>query len=212
MQSFLISTLAVATLSGGAGHFNDSFRSFDDTKWLKTSHMHGICQVTPNLAKTSMGKLILAVAAAPKLQCSDIESREYFSYGSYRARMKMPKTKGVVSAFFTYRNDPVDAINIELLSKESQIVRFTTWKDNKNNSYKTDLGFDPSANFHTYGFDWREDRVDFFVDSKKLWTSTESIPNHAGKLLFNAWTGNPKFGGGPPSRKTWLFVDWVKVR
>jgi beta-glucanase (GH16 family) len=63
------------------------------------------------------------------------------------------------------------------------------------------LGFDPCSAFHRYGFLWTPGSIVFTVDGKSVRTFSEGDLNTSatGFVMANAWTGNPNWGGGPPT-------------
>ena len=52
-----------------------------------------------------------------------------------------------------------------------------------------DLGFDAAEDFHTYAFEWHEDKIVWFVDGVEVYSATESIPVTESKIMMNAWCG-----------------------
>src|SRR3546814_16281287 len=55
-----------------------------------------------------------------------------------------------------------------------------------------DLGFDASAGFHTYAFEWRPDSIRWFVDGRQVHEETGArgpLPSHPGKIFLHAWAG-----------------------
>lgn len=85
--------------------------------------------------------------------------------------------------------------------------------------------FDHSAQYYTYGFEWRADRVTFWIDledgagPRELWEVTgnpgDRIPNIASPTFFNVWH-NPvnwftRADAPAPTRNAVMRVDWVSV-
>jgi hypothetical protein len=84
--------------------------------------------------------------------------------------------------------------------------------------------FDASKDFYEYGFSWDQDYVRFFIIDKEdnkieLWNynSSEHIPTHPGKLVFNVWhtndwqcVDNGEYRLDQPSSDATLFIDKVK--
>ena len=108
--------------------------------------------------------------------------------------MKAIKNDGVVSSFFTYTGptdgNPWDEIDIEILGKDTTKVQFNYFTDSKgNHEYMHDLGFDAAEDFHTYAFEWHEDKIVWFVDGVEVYSASESIPVTEGKIMMNAWCG-----------------------
>lgn len=118
----------------------------------------------------------------------------FYGYGRYEVSMKAIKNDGVVSSFFTYTgpydNNPWDEIDVEILGKDTTKVQFNYFTDSKGeHEYMHDLGFDASEDFHTYAFEWYEDKIIWYVDGTEVHRATENIPSTKGKIMMNAWCG-----------------------
>lgn len=122
-------------------------------------------------------------------------------FARYRVKMKPVTEAGVVTAFFTYMyDDSLDdnnhEIDVEILKESDGIIRcyFTTWRDydpaglatDKESSF-VELDEEFAAEFHTYGFDWFYDRVDFYIDGEIKSTHSTTVPDELGYLMVNAW-------------------------
>lgn len=108
--------------------------------------------------------------------------------------MKPIKNDGVVSSFFTYTgpsdNNPWDEIDIEFTGKDTTKVQFNYFTNGRgNHEYMHDLGFDASEDFHTYAFEWYEDKILWFVDGVEVHSADKQIPVTRGKIMMNAWCG-----------------------
>ena len=124
----------------------------------------------------------------------EFRSIDFYGYGRYEVSMKAIKNDGVVSSFFTYTgpsdNNPWDEIDVEVLGKDTTKVQFNYYTNGKgNHEHMHDLGFDASEEFHTYAFEWHEDKIIWFVDGEEVHRMTESIPVTKGKIMMNAWCG-----------------------
>lgn len=87
-------------------------------------------------------------------------------------------------------------------------------------------GFDASAQFHTYGFDWQPDRIRWWMlhpttaDTVVLWDykGERGIPQHPSKYRMNFWhTNNWSVETNPkslerPMKRFELEVDWMGYR
>ncbi len=87
-------------------------------------------------------------------------------------------------------------------------------------------GFDASAQFHTYGFDWRSDRIRWWMlhpttaDTVVLWDyqGERGIPQHPSRYRMNFWhTDNWAVETNPkslekPEKRFELEVDWMEYR
>lgn len=140
---------------------------------------------------------------------AEYRTKDHFGFGMYETRMKPIKNDGVVSSFFTYTGpseDTVwDEIDIEFLGKDTTKVQFNYYTNGEGgHEFLYDLGFDASESFHTYGFDWKEDSITWYVDSKPVYTAKKDIPQVPGQIMMNVWPGvgvddwlKPFDGNGP---------------
>lgn len=143
-------------------------------------------------------QLIIDKDAVPKdnvpYSGGEFRSREFYGYGRYEVSMKAIKNDGVVSSFFTYTgptdNNPWDEIDVEILGKDTTKVQFNYFTDSRgNHEYMHDLGFDAAEDFHTYAFEWYEDKIIWYVDGVEVHRATDNIPVTEGKIMMNAWCG-----------------------
>jgi len=124
----------------------------------------------------------------------EFRSDDHYRYGRYEVSMKAIKNDGVVSSFFTYtgpsEGNPWDEIDIEILGKDTTKVQFNYFTDSVGeHEYMHDLGFDAAEDFHTYAFEWHEDKIVWFVDDVEVYTATENIPVTESRIMMNAWCG-----------------------
>ncbi len=124
----------------------------------------------------------------------EYRSKGFYGYGRYEVSMKAIKNDGVVSSFFTYTgpsdNNPWDEIDIEILGKDTTKVQFNYFTDSRgSHEHMHDLGFDASEDFHTYAFEWYEDKIVWFVDGEEVYTADTTIPSVPGKIMMNTWPG-----------------------
>lgn len=125
---------------------------------------------------------------------AEYRSKDFYGFGRYEVSMKAIKNDGVVSSFFTYTgpsdNNPWDEIDIEILGKDTTKVQFNYFTSGKGeHEYLYDLGFDAAEDFHTYAFEWHNDRIVWFVDGAEVYSAAENIPVTKGKIMMNAWCG-----------------------
>ena len=146
----------------------------------------------------------------------EYRSRSFYGYGDFGVMMKPSKTYGTASTFFLYTGEwdseelhPSqsegdtknpgnvegihDEIDIEFLGKDTTKVQFNYFTNGKGgHEYMYNLGFDASAEYHSYGFRFEEDRITWFVDNKPVYTVTEDIPTHPGRIITNYWCGDAR--------------------
>jgi endo-1,3-1,4-beta-glycanase ExoK len=154
--------------------------------------------------------------------CGEIQTYKTYSYGRYESRMKASKGSGMNSAFFTYIGPPngaalQDEIDFEFLGKDEQLVQVGYWHDGKNYDVKVvDLGFDASAAYHDYVFEWYPDHVVWFVDGKQIHETSGDYPIPAlpGKIFFSLWSGGKPvddwLGHFTYESQREFDVEWVK--
>ena len=122
-----------------------------------------------------------------------------FHYGYYAVCMKAARCNGTISSFFTYTHYPVwDEIDIEFLGKNFAQVQFNYYTNGVGgHEYLHDLGFDATADFHEYGFEWLKDSITWYVDGVKIHTATENLPSHPQYLMMNLWNciGHDEWSG-----------------
>ena len=212
------------------------------------------CFLDPLNATVSSGMLRLTTQAAIggySPEGAQVRTSEEYGFGSYRVRMKSsPGTGptligdgiGVVNGFFVYKDAGGGAfweIDIEVRSKLQWLlghpIDFTVHGPGACGGqsqchFSFNAPFDPSAAFHVYGFDWRADGIDFFVDPDPCvpgsgWVGhvpisgqvPALIPQSPGSLILNNWTCGPNatgdqraFAGMSPAIATQMLVDWVR--
>ena len=168
------------------------------------------------------GVLKLTVTAG-KLEGGEIQSvgdgGSNFSYGYYEVRMKVAKESGAAGccvSFFWIQAPGYGPgeIDIEFLTNEawtatSGAVHYSVHP--AHTSVKRNLPFNPSSDFHRYGFLWTPTQVIYTVDGVAVYTFNSGVPASApGYIMANAWTGAPTWGGGPPSQNATSVYDWIK--
>ena len=153
----------------------------------------------------------------------EYRTNDHYSYGYYETSMQAIKNDGVVSSFFTYtgpsENNPWDEIDIEVLGKDTTKVQLNYYTNGQgNHEYMYDLGFDASEGYHTYGFDWQEDSITWYVDGKAVYTATIDIPSTPGRIMMNTWPGIgvdswlKAFDGTTPLTARYQWVTYKKNR
>lgn len=137
-----------------------------------------------------------------------------FHFGRYEVIMRPAAGSGLVSAMFTHtdesQGDPhQDEVDIEFLGnrpREMQINYFT--KGEPADLGGVALGFDASAWFQLYAFEWEEDEIRWYVGDELVHTARHEdhpIPQLPQRLMINVltgseaqydWHGRPTFESG----------------
>ena len=140
----------------------------------------------------------------------EYKTLQRFQYGRIEARMKPAKGAGLVSSLFTYSDpfgnteltnpDDHDEIDIEFLGDDTTKVQLNYWKAGQGgHEFAFDLGFDAAASFNNYAFEWRRDRIDWFVNDQLAHSVTgNALPSIQGHIFANLWPVDPSvdFAGG----------------
>jgi beta-glucanase (GH16 family) len=154
-------------------------------------------------------------------------------------RAKNTVISGVGSFIFTYQEaDGIfDEIDIEIVGDDAATLpdghptdetgwtdaRFNTWANSDTQTSKPHVTHkkpivDASGQktshsdhqFHTYTIDWREDRVDFFIDGVHQQTIDNLVPDSPARLLVGvrhmSWTGPLDWEGTQT-----MIIDWIRV-
>jgi beta-glucanase (GH16 family) len=162
-----------------------------------------------------------------------IQTREEFLFGRWEARLKPSSVPGVLNSFYTIDWDNTadnssasdgtkQEIDIEFLtfafSKDSGSVHYAVHEQNRK-SIETNpdvpLSFNPSDDFHVYGFDITPEKIEWFVDSKILKTyayadsyATITAPY---QLKLNVWSSKNWINGPPQADvETVYLIDWIR--
>jgi len=137
-------------------------------------------------------------ASGRRYASGEYQSRRFFGYGRFEARLKAIAAPGIVTGFFTYtgptfKGAPHDEIDFEFLGRSPRQVQVNYYTDGKGgHETMIDLGFDASEDFHTYAFEWRPDSIRWFVDGRLVHEETGArgpLPSHPGKIFLHVWAG-----------------------
>lgn len=190
-------------------------------KWTGT----GGNLLDPANAVIAGGQLKLSVSAGVKTgaEIQSLPGKNGFpqlgpgwGYGYYEARMKVTPVSGTVASIFWVEapNYGPHEWDVEFLTDESPRTKVHFTRHPSNATFIYDLGFDWSAAFHRYGFLWTPGRLDFTVDRVIVHTMTDPEMGTGAKgfLMANVWTGNPNWGGGPPTSKTTTAYEGISFK
>ncbi|GAA6018220.1 hypothetical protein JCM11491_005638 [Sporobolomyces phaffii] len=173
------------------------------------------------------GALRLKVTAYPdgpadEVESGEIESHDYYHYGTIEAWAKATDVPGVCQGIFFFESDYAE-IDIELLSSyytkgyeysvepgaqfTNQAVVAGTASTRNARAY----GFDPAADFHNYTIQWTPTTTAFFIDGKHQDTFKKNVPKVASQIVFNNWAnGDPNWSAGPPKEAAYFHIKSIK--
>lgn len=127
----------------------------------------------------------------------EIRTNEFFRYGYFEMKMKMPRGMGIIMGFFTYAgaDGPVKPheIDIEILGRHPRIYETALHEGGSALGKKIDLPFDSSDGFHTYGFDWQPDGVRWYADGKLIHSDNQGRAiriQRPQQLMISLWASD----------------------
>ncbi|MFF5228980.1 glycoside hydrolase family 16 protein [Dactylosporangium sp. NPDC000521] len=153
----------------------------------------------------------------------EYRSNDLFSYGRFEARLKAVKNPGTVTSFFTYTGpsdgQPWDEIDVEILGKNTNQLQ-TNYFTGGVGGHETviNLGFDASAGYHNYAFEWwNGGTINWFVDGRLVHQENGSrgaLPTRPQRIMMNLWPGVGVDGWLQPfrypGRTLTATYEWVK--
>ncbi|WP_298262232.1 family 16 glycosylhydrolase [uncultured Litoreibacter sp.] len=119
-------------------------------------------------------------------------------YGCYEVRMQAASHPGVVTGFFTYTGPHYgtrhDEIDIEFLGRNTRQMHVAWFIDGQLQNHFVDLGFDAAEKMVDYAFEWRPERLRWFVNGALVFerhAKDGAIPAVPGRLFVNLWAADP---------------------
>lgn len=196
----------------------DNFDQISSINWelLENTFPYNLVQFSPNnvMLKKKGGINInfkKQKLAEREYTSGAVMSNSNYKFGRFEIEMKPVKANGLISAFFLYRIDPWQEIDIEFLGSDTTKmlanVYFNPGEDGTMNNFGDsgtpvliDLGFDASIDFHHYAIEWDPNEIRWFVDNDLVHVRTTGyptpIPDLPMKVHINLWaTGNAKLAG-----------------
>lgn len=198
--------------------------------WRVATWRQNKTQMSPDRsAVDGQGHLVQTVLAGEPARGGSVQTSKEFGWGRWVARIKISDVPGVINTMFTKDWDDLDTSESESDGKRGEVdFEFLTYTFGKGTGevhlaihlknhtplwhLDIPLDFNPSEDFHEWGFDILPDRVVWHVDGKVIhtWKYTESEridPNY--EFFFNSWT-QKKWIKGPPTADAKYQIDWVK--
>ena len=151
-----------------------------------------------------------------------LNSEELFSfqYGYVEVRALMPAGQGLWPAIWMLESDggwPAEYDIVEVLGHDPGTLHATAHWSDETGRHRTDHAsattFDSSDGFHTYGFLWARDRVEWHFDGELVHASDNRVHDQSMYLLLNlavggAWPGRPDATTPFPAT---MRIDHVRV-
>jgi endo-1,3-1,4-beta-glycanase ExoK len=187
--------------------FVERFSEFDATRWyVADGWSNGPYQNCTwsggnvRFEKEAM-ELLLTRDPTPErsYRCAELQTRQFFGYGTYEVRMRSAATGGVVTAFFTYTGPPHggrphDEIDFEFLGKDRGSVQLNYYVDGVGqHEHYAALGFDGSQAVNDYAFEWLPHALRWFINGRLVHEVTagpgKALPSRPGKIYLSIWNG-----------------------
>lgn len=164
---------------------------------------------------------------------SAIQTRDEFLYGKWEARIKPSNVPGILNSFYTidWNNENDNSSNSNGTKQEIDIefltyvfgngegkVHYAVHESGKA-SFETnpdvDVSFDPSSDFHVWGFEITPEYIEWFVDDTPLkrytYAEGDISINATYQIKLNAWS-QEHWVNGPPAEDVVCeyLIDWIK--
>lgn len=223
--------------------YEDDFNSFNDSFWDKRegTFQGNLAYFQAENITYENGKMVFTLRkeqvgnnpyTGAELRTNDLPSG-FYSYGCYEVRMKSAGPSGTVSSFFSYRFNPWQEIDIEIVGKNNRSMLTNIYfndgqpGDANNDPFQVPpfpepigLSYDASQEFHNYAFEWSPGEIKWYRDGQLVKQATvegvspDQIPDLDMQIMMNLWVSNaPSFAGEVddsnfPVRSEY---DWVKL-
>ena len=214
--------------------WEDDFDTIDSSRWQFMTHSLGLAQFTGDNASVSNGIVTLSLTDAPAgsaLPYRGVEMRSTSTrtYGKVESSIRFAAGAGVVSALVLIYTPwpPLDwnEIDIESLGKSTNQLQFNTMifippgdviADHLQYPQVATLGFDATAESHTYGIEWVPGEVRFLVNGAVLHTATEEMSRMMlpQNILLTIWASDSAAWAGAvndDTAPTTVQCDWIRV-
>jgi len=196
-----------------SGAFTDHFNALDTTRWSKADgwtngspfdNAWAADHVTVEAGRLDL-RLDNVAALGEPYTSGELRTNGYYGYGCYEASFKPIMVPGVVTSLFTYAgpydnggNGKHNEIDVEFLGNLPGYVQLNFWTNDdtyaSRNEKLLNLGFDPTADFHRYGFRWTAEGIDWFIEGKLVYSASDRPSNPTPKateslqkIMVNAW-------------------------
>lgn len=150
-----------------------------------------------------------------------VDTRKKFDllYGKIEMRAKLPKGKGIFPAFWTLPANDESLPEIDILEYLGQepnkiwmVYHWLTPNGVKRKKFHSYIGTNFSKDFHTYSLEWNPQKLIWYIDGKKIYT-TSYAPHQPLYLYINLAIGG-EWPGAPDKTTSFpqtMIIDYVRV-
>lgn len=186
-----------------AGFFEDFSTKLGKDRWYVsdgwTNGDWQDCHWSRRAVRVQDGTLTLLHIPTPEDDgpplCGEVQTKAFFQYGTFEARIRTPRQSGLNASVFTYagpvHKSPHDEIDIEILTRAPDEMTMNTYVDGKPHNGATV----PSApafdeEFRTVGFRWEPEGITWFLDGREVHRTAPgaALPHHPQKLYMSFWS------------------------
>jgi endo-1,3-1,4-beta-glycanase ExoK len=209
--------------------FTDNLDSYNTSLWTKadgwTNGSPFNCFWRATQAVISNSQLTITLdsdTGTPPWKSCEYRSNATYQYGFYECRMKASNHPGTDSDIFTYTgpsNGTIwDEVDIEILGNHTTQMQCNYYANGVGgHEYMVNLGFDVSADFHTYGFEWQSSYIKWYVDGVLVYTANnngQGFPVTPSQLMVSYWNVDSTASGwaGTFDAKVpkSIYYDWIR--
>ncbi|MBO0793120.1 MAG: glycoside hydrolase family 16 protein [Ktedonobacteraceae bacterium] len=142
-----------------------------------------------------------------------------FTYGRIDIRAKLPRGRGVWPAMWLLTSPASAEVSyeidmMEMLGEDPHTI-YMVDHHNNDRQYCDFKGPDYSKGFHVFSFDWKPNKITWYVDGQNLCSTTRSIPNKAMYIIINTALSDGVAWGQAVNSSTPLpqtfDIDYVRV-
>lgn len=208
--------------------FDDEFNgtAVDTSVWNHRTDVRGNSAQRAENVSESGGAMHIALKAesynGKSFTGGGLVSKAKFRYGYYETRMRLNTGPGWHSAFWSTcgaghdifsdcKPRPSEIDGFEIDSASPRDIRMNAYGTTTSTTGNYDMGFDSSAGWHTYGYDYEETGVSQYIDG----VLTRTIPFSAADNVqdwVNLWLTTIAFNNTPDPAQLPATVDWDYVR
>lgn len=211
--------------------FVEEFDKIDPAVWAVAGWKEHGGQTSPErcYVKDGMLNMLLKYEGATKTYLSSaIESQKLFLYGRWEYRAKPSSVKKVLNSFYTIDwgggKGTKQEIDIEFLTRtfgdKKGTINYAVHAAGKKSGGSEEglpIDFNPSDDFHVYGFEITPEKIEWFIDGKVNYSYKYKDPGNEitidspYTIKMNFWS-SPKWVYGPPKKDVdcLYLIDWIK--
>ncbi|MBN9886272.1 family 16 glycosylhydrolase [Salipiger abyssi] len=215
MHRFFTSVIAalIVSIGGGVGcaaetitpmteAYQTDFRRLESGRWYISNGWsngdHQNCTWSRRAIALEQGgglrvRYMPASEALPEALCGELQTRMWFLYGTFEARLRGDLGSGRNAAFFAYtgpvHGQPHDEIDFEMLTRESGLMWLNRYVAGNDFGEGKESDFEPGAEegYVDLAFVWEPDRLRWYINGELRREETRGIPSHPMKIYFSHW-------------------------